>query len=156
MSNSPMNHPILLVIHLDELAEATAIIIVCSFCVTESLKHGSGAEDRLLDTTSVRTLLAQGGEMMEQEIRRLGFTGTALATYHNALILLLLEHAMIRRVGYREYVWRYVRTEPSILIKIHILRIVNRVEFEGVQGDQYAADVGVNVAGEKSRAKIVQ
>lgn len=151
-----MNHSVLLVINLNELSKSAAIVIVRGLRVAESLEYRSGAEDRLLDAAAMRSLLAERRQMMQEEIRRLGLAGAAFAADDDALVLLLLEHAVVSGVGDRENVRRYVRTQPTILVKLDVLRIVDRIELERIQGYKDAADVSVDVAGKESSAKIVQ
>jgi len=38
-TNLPMNHAILLVVHLNELPKPTWIIVMCSFCISKSLEN---------------------------------------------------------------------------------------------------------------------
>jgi len=38
-ANLPMNHAILLVVHLNELPKPTGIIVMCSFCISKSLEN---------------------------------------------------------------------------------------------------------------------
>lgn len=86
-----MDHSVLLVIDLNEFAESTAVVVVSGFSVAKGLEYGPSAENGLLHAAAVRALLTQRRQVVQQEIRRLGFTRATLAAYHDALISLLLK-----------------------------------------------------------------
>ena len=111
--------------------------------------------------------------MMQQKIRTLCFAGTTFAGDHNALIAAFPEHRLrdgtgqqsggqhadstdlIRGVGDRKNVWRKI-TQSAILVQLNILRIVNGIEFERVNGDENGAHISVNMAFLKTGFQILQ
>lgn len=72
------------------------------------------------------------------------------------LISFLFQHTVVGIVRNGEYVRRQYRSHPLILIQSYILWIVDWIEFEWIQCDEYAANVCVYVAGNKALPQILQ
>ena len=92
---------------------------------------------------------------MQQQVGALRLTGSRLARDHDALVHVIGEHLVVGGVGDREYVRRQL-AEPSILVQLHVLGVVDRVEPERVDGDQYRADVRVDVALLEAPLQVIQ
>lgn len=66
-----MHHPVLLVVDLDELAEAGRVVVVSSLGVAERLEDRSSAQYCLLHAAALAALLTQRCQVMQQQIRAL-------------------------------------------------------------------------------------
>ena len=119
------------------------------------LKHRSGAENHLLDSRSPDCSLTERRQVMQQQVCALRLTGARLARDNDALVHVIGEHLVVRGVGDREYVRRQL-AQPSILVQLHVLWVVDRVEPERVDGDQYRADVRVDVALLEAPLQVIQ
>lgn len=142
-----MHHSILLVVDLDEFAKSATVVVMGGFGIAECLQHWAGTQYGLLNSAAMRALLTEGCQVVQQKVRRLSLAGATLTTDDDALISLFLDHAVIGYVCYSKYVGRYVRSQSSVLIELDVLGVVNGIKFEGIEGNQDTANVGVNVAG---------
>lgn len=72
----------------------------------------------------------------------------------DALGFSIAHHGVVRGVGDGKDVgWQLA--ESAILIQFDVFRIVNGVKLEGIDGDEDRPDIGVDVAGLKTGAKVV-
>lgn len=133
-------------IYLNKLPESAGIVIMGSLCISESFQNRSRAENSLFHAASVRSLLTEGRQMMQQEVGALRLAGTALPGDHNTLVRPFFQHAMVSGISHGEDVRRKTRAYSFILIQLHVFRVVDGVEFEGVDGYQDGADVSVDIA----------
>ena len=72
----------------------------------------------------------------------------------DALGFSISHHGVVGGVGHGENMRRQL-AQPSILIQFDVFRIVNGVKFEGIDGDEDRADVGVDVTGLETGPKVV-
>lgn len=47
-------------------------------------------------------------------------------------------------------------TQPAVLVQLNILRVVNGIKFEWINGDEDGADISVNMAFVEARFQILQ
>ena len=118
------------------------------------LQHGASAEDGPLDTAGV-ALLAQGGEAVDQEVGALRLARAALARDDDALVDVLSEHGVVGHVGQREHV-RLQLAQLLVLIHLHVLRVVDGEELEGVDGYEDAASVCVDLLLQEAVPEVLQ
>lgn len=72
----------------------------------------------------------------------------------DALGFPIAHHGVVGGVGDGENVRRQL-AQPPVLVEFDVLGVVNRVELEGVDGDEDRADIGVDVAGLEAGPQVV-
>lgn len=72
------------------------------------------------------------------------------------LVTFFPQHTVVCIIGDSENVRWQNRPDALILIKSNIFWIINGIEFEWIDSDENAADIGVNVASDETLPKIFQ
>lgn len=92
---------------------------------------------------------------MNEEVCALGLPRSALPRYNDALVPLSLQHGVVRHVRHGVDV-RLQLSQCVIIVHFHIFGVVDGQELEGVDDDEDAPDVSVDLLLEKTRAQVVQ
>mmetsp|Transcript_21266 Transcript_21266/g.82528 ORF Transcript_21266/g.82528 Transcript_21266/m.82528 type:complete len:333 (+) Transcript_21266:994-1992(+) len=125
---------------LDELAEAGRVVVAASLGVTESLQHRDGLQHHVLD---VRLTVRTRSEELQDELGRLGLSGTGLSADQHGLVLASLAHLVVRLLGDGEDV-RGKKSQALALVVLHPATAVDGEPLEGVDSNQNGASVGVD------------
>lgn len=93
--------------------------------------------------------------MMNEKVCALSLPRAALPRYDNTLISLSLQHGVVSHVSHGINVWLQM---PQCVIIIHfdILWVVDGQELKGVNDNEDASDVSVDLFLEEARAQVVQ
>lgn len=94
------------------------------------LKHWPCTQYCLLHSTAMSSFLAKSSKMVQEKVGALCLATPTLATDYYALISPFLQHIMICCIRNSKNMWRKFWAQPSILVQLHILRIVNWMKLE--------------------------
>lgn len=93
--------------------------------------------------------------MMNEEVGALGLPRSALARYNDALVPRSLQHGVVRHIRHGVNV-RLQLSQGVIIVHFHIFGVVDGQELEGVNDDEDAPDISVDLLLEETRAQVVQ
>ena len=102
-------------------------------------------EDSFLQESCFR-LMTERGEMMQDKFRALRLPAAAFTGYDDALVVLVLQHAVVGGIGHGEDVRGKV-VEFAVLVGFDVLWVVEGKILEGIHGYQYATHIPASKKG---------
>lgn len=129
--------------------KATFLLVFRSY-----LQHWTCAQDGPLHPAGV-ALLAECGQTVDQEVSALRFAGATLPGYNDTLVDPLPEHGVVGHVGDGEDV-RLQLAQLVVLVHLDVFGVVDGQELEGVDGDEDAPGVGVDLFLVEACSQVVQ
>lgn len=102
----------------------------CLSSCSRYLKHRPCTQYRLLHSTAMSSFLAKGSKMVQEKVGALCLATPTLTTDYYALVSPFLQHIVICCIRNSKNVWRKFWAQPSILVQLHILWIVNWMKLE--------------------------
>lgn len=124
-----------------------------SHILASYLQNWSSTQDGPLHPTGV-ALLAESSQTVDQEVGTLGLARATLPRDDNALVDLLPEHGIVGHICDSKNM-RLQFAQLVILVHLDILRVVDGQELKGVDGDEDAPCIGIDLFLVKPCAQVV-